>query len=399
MAVGVLALALGLPAGASGAPVPDRVVAEVSEPLGVGISGPVLAYSRGVGTGGVQIVVHDGDAPAKRLSAGRGTGPVDVGRDRRGRPVVGYERCGGRCDLVAFSPSARRSRVVVEGVRALDVTIGRGRIYWADGRTVSSRSLDGGPVRREAVARGVSAVEIDTDGRTLAVVGDGPSDIGNGSSALRSRVGLRAGAAARGAGERRGVRGLRAGAAARGYGEEYAELRGPVVTRSGVTTLFDEVSAGVAYAFADFRAGGRGLQERTSGGMGIVEWDADDRAMALVEAPSEGGCTVGDIEDDDVAFEAPCRIVLARSGGERLLPPRISISRRMATVLQTTLRAGTVTGRRPLAGVAVQFRRGGEVRARLVTDAQGRVMLPTTEGEGLAVVAETTPRSYAYLGA
>ncbi len=34
-----------------------------------------------------------------------------------------------------------------------------------------------------------------------------------------------------------------------------------------------------------------------------------------------------------------------------------------------------------------------------MTDAQGRVMLPTTEGEGLAVVAETTPRSYAYLGA
>ncbi|CAA9470147.1 MAG: hypothetical protein AVDCRST_MAG53-1215 [uncultured Solirubrobacteraceae bacterium] len=274
---------------------------------------------------------------------------------------------------------------MVEGVRALDVTIGRGRIYWADGRTVRSRSLDGGPVRREAVARGVSSVEIDTDGRTLAVVGDGPSDIGNGSSAL---------SVTRPGSGRARLRGERA------YGEEYAELRGPVVTRSGVTTLFDEVTAGVAYAFADFRARGRGLQERTSGGMGIVEWDADDRAMALVEAPSEGGCTVGDIEDDDaVAFEAPCRIVLARSGGERLLPPRISSSRRVATVLQTTLRAGTVTGRRPLAGVAVQFRRGNEVRARLVTDAQGRVMLPTTEGEGLAVVAETTPRSYAYLGA
>ena len=382
MAVSVLALALGLPAGASAAPVPDRVVAEVSEPLGVGISGPVLAYSRRVGTGGVQIVVHDGDAPAKRLSAGRGTGPVDVGRDRRGRPVVGYERCGGRCDLVAFSPSERRSRVAVRGVRALDVTIGRGRIYWADGRTVRSRSLVGGPVRREAVARGVSAVEIDTDGRTLAVVGDGPSDIGNGSSAL---------SVTRPGSGRARLRGERA------YGEEYAELRGPVVTRSGVTTLFDEVTAGVAYGFADFRAGGRGLQERTSGGMGIAEWDADDRAMALVEAPSEGGCMVGDTEADDVALEAPCRIVLARSGGERLLPPRISISRNVATVLQTTLRAGTVTGRRPLAGVAVQFRRGGEVRARLMTDAQGRVMLPPTQGEGLAVVAETTPRSYAYL--
>lgn len=107
MAVGVLALALGLPTGASAAPVPDRVVAEVSEPLGVGISGSVLAYSRRVGTGGVQIVVHDGDAPAKRLSAGRGTGPVDVGRDRRGRPVVGTSAAAG----VATSWPSRPPRV------------------------------------------------------------------------------------------------------------------------------------------------------------------------------------------------------------------------------------------------------------------------------------------------
>lgn len=126
--------------------------------------------------------------------------------------------------------------------------------------------------------------------------------------------------------------------------------------------------------------------------------------MVFVEAPTAAGCTVNDTElDHSAALDAPCRIVRARLGGERLLPPRIAppfdpqaSSVNVATVLQTTLAGGKVTGRRPLAGVAVQVRRGARVRARLVTDAQGHVNLPPLEFPGFAVVAETTPPSYAY---
>ena len=380
--LGALLPVLVPPAGASAAPQPDRVVAEITgEPQGVGVSGSVLAYGDAYDT---RIVVRDGSAPARRLSAGKRGGALDVGRDRRGRPVVVYARCGRRCDLVAFSPSAGRSRIVVKDVRGFvyDVTVGRGRIFWIAGSTVLSRSLDGGPVRREAVAKGVDPSEIDTDGRTLAVVGGGPWEFGNGSTALSvSRVGS----------GRARIRGERI------QGEEYAALRGPVVTRAGVSTLFDVFTGGVAYGFADFRAGGRGLQDRTTGGTGIAEWDADGNDMVFVEAPSTAGCAVGDSEAEENVLDAPCRIVRARLGGERLLPPRIAISGEVATVLQATLQGDKVTGRRPLAGVAVEVRTEADVLARLVTDARGRVTLPEEGGE-LAVVAETTPRSYAYYG-
>jgi len=179
----------------------------------------------------------------------------------------------------------------------------------------------------------------------------------------------------------------------RTQGEQYAALRGPVVTRTGVSTLFDAFTGGVAYAFTDFRAGGRGLQNGTTGGTGIAAWDA----MVFVEAPSTAGCAVGDSEADEIVLAAPCWIVRARLGGERLLPPRIAISGTVATVLQTTLTGDNVTGRRPLAGVTVQVRTQADVLARLVTDPRGRVTLPKDRG-GLAVVAETTPRSYAYYG-
>ena len=390
--LGALLLPLALPAGASAAPQPDQVVAEVSEPLSVGISGPVLAYTRRVGTRGVQVVVDDGGPSTKRLSAGRGEGPVDVGRDRRGRPVVVYARCGKRCDLVAFRPSAGRSRVVVRGVRARDVTVGRGRIFWADGRTVRSRSLEGGPVRSEAVAKGVSAAEIDTDGLTLAVVGDGPTDRGDGSTAL---------SVTRPGSGRARIRFEQV------PGEEFWALRGPVVTRTGVTTLLEMgtnkiATNEIASSFAEFRAGGRGLRERSTGGMGVTAWDADGDAMVLVAAPSGAGCAVGESKAEGIVLDAPCRIVRAQVGGERVLPPDIVIVRgtagAFATVRQAEKLSGDLPGERPLAGVAVEVRHGAEVRARLVTDAQGRVTLPPPEPGGLAVVAETTPRSYAYYG-
>lgn len=375
---------MALPVAASATPRADRVLDEVSAPFDVGIDGRVVAYTRRVGTRGVQVVVRDGDRPVVRLTAGRGVSPVDVGRDRRGRRVVVYVRCGGRCDLVAYTPSAKRSRVVVPGVRVSDVTVGRARVFWIQSRQVRSRALDGGPVRREAVARGMNPSELDTDGKTLAVTGEVPFENGNGATGLSvTRVGS----------GRARLRGERA------YGEEYAAIRDPVVIPSGVTTLFDSFIPGVAAAFADFAPGKRGFSKRTTGGMGLVQWDAAGGRAAFVEAPTDVGCGVGDAFTEQLVADTPCRIVVASTGGERLLGPRVAISGTTATVLRTTLVGDRVTDRQGIAGVTVELRRDEKVVGRLVTDARGRVTLPPRDAEKpLAVVAMTEPPSYGYYG-
>lgn len=378
----VLGVAALLPAAASAAAVPDRVLDEVSSLIDVGIDGSVVAYTHRVGTRGIEVVVRDGDRPAVRLAAGRGSSPVDVGRDGRGRRVVVYLRCRSSCDLIAYQLTARRSRVVARGVKALDLTVGAGRVFLADGRRVRSRSLLGGRDRAEAVAGAMSPTELDTDGTTLAVTGAVPGDevteatglsitrVGSGRARLRAR---------------------------RAYSQDYAAYRAPVVTARGVTTLFDSFVAGVSTAFADIAAGSRAIDERGTGGMQILTWAASGRRAVLVEAPSEVGCELGEQLSERSAGPAPCRIVLADLSRERLLPPRIAIDDRTATVIRTKLRGGSVTGRLPVAGVAVTVRDGAKLVASLTTDARGKVTLPENEvTDGLAVEAATTPRSYAY---
>ena len=228
----VLAMA-AFPAGASAAATADRVIDEVSAPMDVGIDGSVVAYTRRVGTRGVQVVIRDGERPVVRLAAGGGESPVGVGRDGTGARVVVYLRCAERCDVVAYSPAAGRARVV-------------------------------------------------------------------------------------------------------------------------------------------------------------------DRAV-FVEAPSDAGCALGNDFLEQIIARVPCRIVLADLSGERLLAPRISIDKRVATVMQAKVRGGKITGRLPLAGVAVEVRDSEEkLVATLTTDAAGKVALPEADGDGLALSAATTPRSYAY---
>ncbi|MCW3016923.1 MAG: hypothetical protein JWO02_4015 [Solirubrobacterales bacterium] len=379
-AIAVLTLAPS----ASATPLADRVLDEVPTPMGVGVDGPLVAYARRSATGRGQVVVRDGARPVVRLVAGTRSSPVDVGRDIQGRRVVLYGRCDSRCDLVAFTPSTGHSRVVARSVRAADVTVGRGRAFWIDAKAVRSRALDGGPIRREAVVGDMDPTELDTDGTTLAVTGDLPGDFDGGATGLSvTRVGS----------GRALLRGRRT------YSEEYAGMRGPVVTPTGVTVLFDGLVPGVPLSFADFATGAKGRQARTTGGMQIVGWDAAGGSTVFVEGPTSDGCGAAAAFSDERIAAVPCRIVLAARAGERLLPPRIAVTQTSATVLQTTLRGGTVTGRVPLAGVPVQLRDADGVLARLVTDAQGRVTLPTDEVDGgLTVVAATTPPSYAYDG-
>jgi hypothetical protein len=373
-----------LPAAPAAAALPDRVIDEVSAPMDVGIDGPVVAYTRRVGTRGVEVVVRDGGRPVVRLAAGRGSSPVGVGRDRAGKRVVVYLRCGGRCDLVAYAPAAGRSHVIDHGVGdASDLAVGRGRVFWADGKRVRSRALSGGPVRMEAVVAAMKPTELDTDGTTLAVTGDMPGEFAGGATGVSiTRVGS---AKAR----------LRA---ERNYSEEYAGFRVPVVTAKGVTTLFDHFTFTTSITFADLGAGKSGWDERGTGAMQILTWDADANSAVFVEAPSDAGCALGSDFTEQVIARAPCRIVLADLSRERILPPRISIDARVATVMQTKLRGSSISGRLPLAGVAVEVRDSdGQLVASLVTDALGKVTLPEgDDGEGLAVKAATAPVSYAY---
>jgi hypothetical protein len=61
--------------------------------------------------------------------------------------------------------------------------------------------------------------------------------------------------------------------------------------------------------------------------------------------------------------------------------------------------AGARIGRVPLAGVAVTVRDSDDkLVASLTTDAKGNVTLPEADGGGLAIMAATTPVSYAYDG-
>jgi hypothetical protein len=176
-------------------------------------------------------------------------------------------------------------------------------------------------------------------------------------------------------------------------------MRGPVVTSTGVTALFDGLVPGVPVSFADFAAGAKGRHARTTGGMQIVGWDAAGGSAVFVEGPTSDGCGVAAAFADARIAAVPCRIVLAARAAERRLPPRVAVTQTTATVLQTTLRAGTVTARVPLAGVPVALRDAEGVVARFVTDAQGHVTLPANEVDGgLTIVAATTPPSYAYYG-
>lgn len=383
LALALLA-AVALPATAGAATSTDRVIAEVGAPLDVGVDGPVVAYSRRVGAGAVEIVVRDGLRPELRLTAGRGTGRVDVGRDGFNGRVVVFVRCRPRCDLVAYSPAVMRFRVVAAGVRAGDVAVGRNRAFWIDGRRVRSRSLAGGPTRREAVAKGLIPSELGTDGTTLAVTGDvpQPASTDNATGLSVTRVGS----------GRARLRGTRA------FSQDYTAIRAPVVTSRGVTTLFDVLVPDVATSFADFAAGGRDLSQRTTGGMQVVAWDAAGDSAVFIEAATEIGCGVGDTIPAERVAAAPCRIVVADLGGPRLLPPHVTVTGRTATVLQRMASRARVTSQRPLAGVPVELRRGGQVVGRLTTDGYGRVTLPAPDGPPLAVVALTVPQSYAYYG-
>ena len=374
------------PAAAPAAAVPDRVVDEVSSPMDVGIDGDVVAYTRRVGTRGVEVVVRDGGKPVVRLAAGRGESPIGVGRDRRGRRVVVYLRCGSDCDLVAYSPTAGRSRVVDRGfARATDLAVAKGRVFWIAGRRAYSRPLERGKARREAVAARLAPRSLDSDGRTLAVVGDLPDDPTDETGATGVSITRPGSGKARLRAERR-------------YSQEYAGFRAPVVTSKGVTTLFDYFTFTTSTTFADLPAGQPGWRERGTGAMQVLTWDADGDKAVFVEAPSAAGCALGSDYREQIITSAPCRIVLADLSRERLMAPRIAIDNRVATVARTKVRGSKITGRLPLAGVAVEVRDSEEhLVATLTTDARGKVTLPEPEsGDGLAISAATSPRSYAY---
>jgi len=281
--------------------------------------------------------------------------------------------------LAVGGPVARRR----EGfAKATELAVGKRRVFWISGARVYSRPFGAGRARREALAAHLRPGSLDSDGTTLAVVGDLPGEFAGGATGVWvTRVGS-------------GKARLRA---ARSYSEEYAGFRIPVVTARGVTTLFDHFTFTTSTSFAELGTGKTGWNERGTAGIEILTWDADGDRAVFVEGPSDAGYAIGNDYLEQIVERVPCRIPLADPSGERLMPPRISIVKRVATVAQAKVRGRRVIVRAPLAGVAVEVRESGKVVATLTTDAQGKVTLPEGEsGDGLAVQAATTPLSYAY---
>lgn len=381
------------------APVSDVVLDEVRAPLDVGINGSVVAYTHRTASARTEVVIRLGAAAPRRIAAGKGYSPVDVGVDRRGRRVVGFQRCAARCDLMTVPVVGGRPRVVARIERAADLTIGRGRIFWIEQRQVRSRLLAGGPIRREAVASGVRPQRIDTDGRTLAVTGEMVYQDINGKSGL---------SVTRPGSGRARLRG------SKGFGEQYEAIRSPAVTPNGITSLYEtsEASGGptLAHTFAVFADGDRGYDLQTTGGMHVLEWDAAGNDAVFIHGATDAGCVIGDaLEGIDVGA-APCRIVRADLSGERRLAPMLvesppmivgSVAITQLTVQVMTLADGKITSRVGVPGIAVEYRDDkGTILGRTVTDEFGR-MRPTTvlpsPKSSVAVVAATTPPSYAFL--
>lgn len=391
LSVIVLAVLAAVPASAAAAPLPDRVLAEVSTPLAVGIDGTTVAYTHRIGKRKVELVVRREGAPVRRIPAGRGPSPVDVGRDRRGRRIVVYVRCGRRCDVLALPAQGGRSRVIAGVRRAADVTIGANRVFWTDGLRVRSRSLDGGPVRSEAFGGEMKPTALDTDGRTLAVTGDTRFPAGEGGTQLT--------VTRPGSGRARFLED-------RDYTEAYVEYRSPVVTRAGVTTLYEDDEPGVATSFADFASGKDTTKFRGTGEMLILDWDASgDRAVFIQGSSLRGGCdfTYEDFDTGDLKkeLEAPCRIVQADLRGERLLPPDFAScagsdpTNFICTVSRAVVqRGGSITAQVPQPGVVVEMRQGPRLLFRSTTDARGRVRLPNLEG--VTIIARTDPPTYSF---
>ena len=360
--------------------------------MDVGINGSVVAYTHRVSSARTEVVIRLGNAAPRRIAAGKGYSPVDVGHDRRGRRVVAFQRCAARCDLMTVPVVGGRPRVVARIGRAADVTIGRGRIVWIEGRRVRSRLLAGGPVHREAVAFGMRPQRIDTDGRTLAVTGEMVYQDINGKSGL---------SVTRPGSGRARLRG------SKGFGEQYAAIRSPAVTPDGITSLYEtsEASGGptLAQTFAVFAEGGRGYDLQTTGGMHVLEWDASGTNAAFIQGATDAGCMIGDAREGIAVGAAPCRIVRADLSSERRLPPMIvgSVATTGLAVQALTLDGGKITSRTGLPGIPVEFRdKEGAVLGRTVTDEFGRLrptnLLPSPTS-AIAVLAATTPRSYAFL--
>jgi hypothetical protein len=406
-----LALIFALAAPAAAAPTPDRVLAEVDRPIDIAAAGSVTAWLHHPKAGrDVELVIHDGRHVARRLSAGRvfedeeGTGAVDVGRDGRGRTVVAYIRCDGdhTCDLrvvrAAGGPPRRLARFSYTS--PADVAIGRGRVYWTTADSdidyaFGSRPLGGGATRNAFGTRSEGFYSLAVGPDAIAALGYRSQDSGLGSNA--DPIGLNSMAIARGRATT-----LKHLTTTRDPGDSDVSRIG--LGTFEAATLVPSGMAALLYRWGAFTAtetmtavGGR--IRRASIGMPVLGWDADGDRAVFVEAATADGCELYvNPTDDTDTIPAPCRIVRTeRRGGERLLPARIAVASRVATVSRAVLAGGRVVRRVPQAGVTVTVQ-GFDRKplATLKTDAKGQVALPEAKAsKPNFLVAATTPPSYA----
>lgn len=405
----LLASTMALATSAAAAPRPDRVLAEVDRPIDVATDGAVTAWLHHPRAGrAVELVIHDGRRVTRRLSAGRvfedeeGYGALDVGRDARGRTLVAYTRCDGdhTCELrlvrAVGGPPSRVARFSY--TQPADVAIGRGRVFWttADSEVpyaLQWRTLTGGPIRSLFKNPRETFFSLAVGPGIIAATGVRSQDAGQGSNA--DPISTYSLAVARGAAFTHLT-------TTRDPGDSDLSQQGlgtfgaATLLPSGPAALLYRWGAGAAREIV-FASGGR--VRRSELGMPVVGWDAaGDHAVFLEAATGEGCELYVSPTDDSDTVPAPCRIVRTeRRGAERLLPPRIAVAGRTATVSRAVLAGGRVLRRVPQAGVSVRIQKLDRTPlATAKTDAKGQIALPpATASRPNLLIAATTPASYA----
>ena len=329
--------------------------------------------------------MRDGERPAVRLAAGRGESPVGVGRDRAGqagRRVPALRRDAAISSRTRPPPSARASSI--RGFAgATDLAVGKGRVFWADGQAGAlAAAAPAGRCAARPSSRTWNQPKLDSDG----------------DDARRHRRPAR-----RVLGGATGVSITRPGSgkarlrAERQYSEEYAGFRVPVVTAKGVTTLFDHFTFTTSTTFADLAAGeprlGRARDRRHA------DPDLGRRRRQRRLRRGAFGRRLRPRQRLPRADHRPravpdrARRPRARAASCRRGSRSTSASR---PSLRTKVRGSKITGRTPLAGVAVEVRDSDEKLVASLARRRGKVDAAEADGDGRRLPRR--PAQYAYDG-
>lgn len=387
-------------ASASAAPVDDRVLGEVAQPVDVATDGTVTAWTHGVGAR-TELVIHRGGRVVRRATIGGdpsiAIAPVDVGRDAQGRVIVVTATCRENCSLRAYPAGTGAPRTVtrLKGRGLSDLAVRNGRVIYAttDSPKLLELPVTGGTptLAMRSTVGPFNHVSTGADGVIVATTistqnFDDSAKTQPEGEGFALLVGRGRGPAAR--------------LLARSRREPLSDplwLGGAVAALRNRNVDSDGEVIAPADALLSVRAG-----RHTASALGseVLHADAGRGRVAYVTSPVGGSVCRYEDEDGNIVVDGRCRIVLAAPPStERRLPPTIHITGRTAALVRPVVGSGRVLRLERIrqAGVAVVVSsRDGRTRMTSVTGPDGTVQLAPTIGEEPPIItAATQPRAFA----